>query len=327
MAVGVLAVGSHVPDRVIGNTEISSWTGASVDWVAERTGIHHRRYAAPDTVTSDLARDAVTPIFAQRPDARDRVKTLIVATCTPDMPQPATAAVLQHKLGMRSIPAFDVNAVCCGFLYGLRIADGLLANSAPDDQVLVVGADMFSTIMNRSDRRTVSLFGDGAGAMLVGRVPDGYGLLASRMITDGEFHHFVGVDAGGTRETLDERARAAGDHLLRMDGRAIKDYAIATLGKIVNGILEDVGLNIGDVDRFVLHQANVRLLEAFAADSGIDPAKVVLTAPEFGNTAVASIPITLDATAAQRPLERGEHVLMAAIGGGMTAAATLLRWY
>jgi 3-oxoacyl-(acyl-carrier-protein) synthase III len=327
MAVGVLAVGSHVPEQVIDNDEISAWTGAPAGWVAERTGIHHRRYAAAGAVTSDLARDAAARVLAQRPEARDQISALIVATCTPDVPQPATAAVLQHKLGLRSIPAFDVNAVCCGFLYGLRIADGLLAGAAPGDQVLVVGADMFSTIMNRDDRRTVSLFGDGAGAVLVGRVPDGYGLLATRLITDGEFHHYVGVEAGGTRTPLDDRARSAGDHLLRMDGRSIKDYAIATLGKLVGGILEDVGLNIADIDRFVLHQANVRLLEAFAADNGIDPAKVVLTAPDLGNTAVASIPITLDAAGAQRPFQRGEHVLMAAIGGGMTAAATLLRWY
>jgi 3-oxoacyl-(acyl-carrier-protein) synthase III len=186
---------------------------------------------------------------------------------------------------------------------------------------------MLSTIMDRRDRRTVSLFGDGAGAALLGHVPDGYGLLVSRLITDGEFHHFVGVEAGGTRRRLTEAGLREGADLLRMNGREVKNYAIGTLGKLVHGVLEDAGLNIADIDRFVMHQANVRLLEAFAADNGVDPAKVMLTAPEYGNTAAASIPITLAATEVQRPFTRGEHVLMAAIGGGMTAAAALLRWY
>jgi len=327
MAIGILAVGSHVPDTVIDNAQISAWTGASADWVVERTGIHRRRYAAPGVTTSDLAREAAEHVFFACPGAKDKVGVLIVATCTPDVPQPATAAVLQHKLGLRTIPAFDVNAVCSGFLYALEIAHGLMLRADGPDLALVVGADMFSAIMNKQDRRTVSLFGDGAGAVLLGRVPEGYGILRSRLLTDGEFHHYVGVGVGGTRNPPDAAGIAAGGHLLQMDGKAIKNYVMATLGKLVDGILQDTGLNVADIDRFVLHQANVRLLEAFAADNGIDPAKVVQTAPEYGNTAGASIPITLKAAEAERPFARGERVLMAAIGGGMTGAATVLRWY
>lgn len=327
MPVGILRVGGHTPAEVVSNERIAEWSGTTPDWIAERTGIHERRYADPGTTTSDLAAHAVRQIFAEAPDAPQRIGGIIVATCTPDVPQPATAAVLQQKLGLRDVLAFDINAVCSGFLYGLTLADGLLARGAQQDQLLLVGADKFSTIMDRGDRRTVSLFGDGAGAVLLGRVPDGYGLLGSRLVSNGELHHYVGVEAGGTRTPLDEAARAAGDHLLRMDGRAVKDYAVTTMRKLVEQVLDDTGLSVDDIDRFVFHQANTRLLESFAADLGIDPARVPLTAPRLGNTAAGSIPLTLRATADERPLRRGEHLLFAAVGGGMTAAATVLRWY
>ncbi|MEV8441841.1 ketoacyl-ACP synthase III [Actinosynnema sp. NPDC051121] len=327
MPTAILSIGSHVPDRVIGNGPVARWAGVTETWIAERTGILERRYAADDVTTSDLARHAAEQVFAQHPAARERVGAIIVATCTPDVPQPATAAILQGKLGLRSVPAFDVNAVCSGFLYSLAIADGLLSRAREDEQVLVVGADKFSSIMNRADRRTVSLFGDGAGAVLLGRVPEGYGLLGLRMVSDGELNHYVGVEAGGTRTPLDQRARDAGEHLLRMDGRPIRGYAASTLRKLVEQVLDDTGTGLEEVDRFVFHQANVRLLEDFADSLGVDRARFAFTAPRYGNTAGASIPITLRASADERPITRGERVLMASVGGGMNAAAALFRWY
>jgi len=327
MPLGILQVGGHAPADVVSNERIAEWSDTTPDWVAERTGILERRYADARTTTSDLAAHAVRQIFEEAPEALERIGGIIVATCTPDVPQPATAAIVQHKLGLRDILAFDVNAVCSGFLYGLTLADGLLSRTAQQDQLLLVGADKFSTIMDRSDRRTVSLFGDGAGAVLLGRVPDGYGLLAARLVSNGELHHYVGVEAGGTRTPLDEAALAAGDNLLRMDGRAVKDYALSTMRKLVEQVLDDCGLAVDDIDRFVFHQANTRLLEFFAADLGVDPDRVPLTAPYLGNTAAGSIPLTLRATADARPMERGENILLAAVGGGMTAAAAVLRWY
>jgi len=326
--IGILAVGSHVPPRVVDNHQISRWTGRTPDWVAERTGVLERRYAEPGTTTSDLAVPAVRELLDRLDDRqRQRLAALIVATSTPDVPQPATAAILQHKLGLPGLAAFDVNAVCSGFLYGLAVAEGMLATRRHGSHAIVVGADMFSTIMDRSDRRTVSLFGDGAGAVLLGPVPDGYGIQAVRLLTNGELHHYVGVEAGGTRTPLDERARTAGEHLFRMDGRAVRDYALSVLDKLTGEVLEECGLRLADIGRFVFHQANTRLIETFAAEAGIDPAKVVLTAPRLGNTVAASIPLTLRAAQEERPFARGERVLMAAVGGGMTAGAAVLTWY
>jgi 3-oxoacyl-[acyl-carrier-protein] synthase-3 len=209
----------------------------------------------------------------------------------------------------------------------MAVADGLRSTVPDIDHVLVIGADMFSSIMDRGDRRTVSLFGDGAGAVLLGPVPEGYGLLAVRMITEGELHRLVGVAAGGTALPLDQKARESKRHLFHMDGRAIRQYVQATLPKLVDQVLDDAGLCTADIDRFVFHQANTRILEAFADDAGIERDRMVLTAPFFGNTAAGSIPLTLRATARDRPLRRGEHLLLASVGGGMTAAAALQRWH
>ncbi|MFC4587069.1 3-oxoacyl-ACP synthase III family protein [Sphaerisporangium corydalis] len=327
MAIGVIGLGAHVPDEVITNARISEWTGMGEDWIVERTGIHERRYAAPETATSDLAVPAANAALDAEAGARDRLEALIVATVTPDVPQPATAAILQHKLGLRAVPAFDVNAVCSGFVYSLAIGEGLLRAHYPGGRVLVVGADKLSSVMDRSDRRTVSLFGDGAGAMLLGEVPEGYGFLGTRMITDGEHHASVGVDAGGTAMPLDAEARAAGRHLLHMDGRRVKSWVMPTMRKLVEQVLDDCGLGIGDISRFVFHQANTRMLEALAADLGIGLDRVPVTARRYGNTGGASVPFTLSESHRRSPLRRGERVLLAAAGGGLCAGATILVWH
>ncbi|MFI9646583.1 3-oxoacyl-ACP synthase III family protein [Streptomyces sp. NPDC052040] len=327
MAIGVISVGAHLPERVVTNREIAAWANVTEEWVAERTGILERRYAATGEATSDLALPAARAALREAgSQTRERLAALVVATCTPDHPQPSTAAIVQAGLGLPALPAFDVNAVCSGFLYALTLAKALL-DGQPGQHALVVGADVFSTLMDRGDRKTVSLFGDGAGAVVLGPVPESYGIHASTLLANGELHDYVKVEAGGSRTPLDERARAAGEHRFRMDGRAVREYAMTTLHKVVGQTLADCGARIEDVDRFVLHQANTRLLESFAAEAGIDPGKVALTAPSLGNTAAASIPLTLHHTHHAHPLERGERVLMASIGGGMTAAATLMTWY
>ena len=327
MAIGVISIGAHVPERVVSNQEIAAWANTTEHWVAERTGILERRYAADHEATSDLALPAArAALRAAGDEAREKLAALIVATCTPDHPQPSTAAVVQAGLGLPPLPAFDVNAVCSGFLYALTIGKALL-DGQPGRYALAVGADIFSRLMDRSDRKTVSLFGDGAGAVVLGPVPAGYGILSSALLANGELHDYVKVVAGGSRTPLDERARHAGEHLFRMDGRAVREYAMTTLHKVVGQALGDSGVRVEDVDRWVFHQANTRLLEAFADEAGIDRQKVTLTAPGLGNTAGASVPLTLYHADRTRPLERGERVLLASVGGGMTAGAMLLNWY
>lgn len=330
MGFGFLGLGGHVPPLVIDNAQVAQWTGSDENWIVERTGILERRYREPGTTTSDLAVHAAREALAVQPDAEDRLGLIVVATSTPDQPQPSTGAILQDKLGLSEIPAFDVNAVCSGFLYALAVADSMLSARLAQqggDYALVVGADMYSSLMNRTDRRTVSLFGDGAGAVLLGPVPEGYGVLSWRLVTHGEHRDLVEVPAGGTRTPLDAEAREAGEHLFRMQGRAVRDYALRALPKVVGEALDSAGLRLEDVDRFILHQANTRLVEACCRELGVDPDRVPLTAPHFGNTATASIPLTLRAENERRPFQRGERLVLAGVGGGMTAGAVVVRWY
>jgi 3-oxoacyl-(acyl-carrier-protein) synthase III len=330
MGLGLLGLGGHVPPLVIDNAQVASWTGVDEDWIVERTGILERRYRESGTATSDLALHAAREALAVRPEAEDRLGLIIVATSTPDQPQPSTGAILQDKLGLSGVPAFDVNAVCSGFIYALAVADSMLSarlSGQGGEYALVVGADIYSSLMNRADRRTVGLFGDGAGAVLLGPVPEGYGVLGWRLVTHGEHRDLVEVPAGGTRKPLDAEAREAGEHLFRMKGRAVREYALRTIPKVIGEVLDSAGTRLEEVDRLILHQANTRLVQACCSELGVDPARVPLTAPHFGNTAAASIPLTLRVEHERRPFRRDECLVLAGVGGGMTAGAVIVRWF
>ncbi|WP_027927710.1 3-oxoacyl-ACP synthase III family protein [Amycolatopsis benzoatilytica] len=327
MAVGFHSLGSYVPPKVVSNDDIAEWTGVSTEWIDTRTGVQQRRYADEGTTTSDLAVLAAKQVINQAPAESGDLEMIIVATSTPDQPQPSTAAIVQGKLGLPGIAAFDVNAVCSGFVYSLTVANAMLSNRDDGRTALVVGAEMYSRIMNRTDPKTVSLFGDGAGAALLGPVPDGYGIRSCRISADGQYRDYVEVPAGGTRQPIDAAAREAGRHLFHMQGRPVRDYALATFPKVIKEVLADGGLDAADVGRFIFHQANTRLVEECGRQMGLDPDRVPLTAPEVGNTAAASIPLALHWEHQRRPFRRGEHLVLAAVGGGMTAGAALVTWY
>lgn len=326
MPTGILSVSGFAPARVIDNTQVSRWSDASEEWIARKTGVRERRYADDDTAVSDLAAGAARPLLGGA-EAREKIALLIVATATPDQPQPATACFVQEALGLGTIPAFDVSAVCSGFLYSLVIAEAMLSGRYAGSRALVAGADKFSALMDRDDRRTVSLFGDGAGAVLLGPVPGGYGILGSSLIADGRGAGLVRVEAGGSRRPLTPRAREQGGHLFRMDGRGVVAWAGQFVPKVVHRTLEQAGWGIDAVDRAVFHQGNVRLVESLGESLGIPEGKLALTAPEFGNTAGAAIPLTLAKENERDPFRRGERVLLVAVGGGMTAGAVALTWY
>lgn len=328
MDIGITGLGAYVPTTVIDNATISGWTGASEAWIEERTGVCERRYADLQETTSDLALEAALRALAQDPDfGAEDLELIVVGTSTPDQPQPSTAAILQDKMGLHGMPAFDLNAVCSSFMYALSVAHSWLASHNPDGHALVVGADRYSTIMDRADRRTVTLFGDGAGAVLLGPVPDSFGVRASRLTAHGEHRELVEVVAGGTREPLDVQALAAKRHLFRMDGRAVKEYALRSIADIVAGVLDDAGLEADEISHYVFHQGNPRLVEAFRDELDLDPARVPIIAGLYGNTAASSIPLTLATLDRDQLLSSGQHVLMAAIGGGMTAGAAVVTWY
>ncbi|MFI2027690.1 3-oxoacyl-ACP synthase III family protein [Streptomyces buecherae] len=326
MPVGIVSVSGYIPKKVISNSEIASETGVSEEWIESRTGILERRYAADELATSDLAVRAAEPLL--RDDSvRQDVGAVIVATATPDQPQPATASFVQSGLRLPPIPAFDVNAVCSGFLYALSVGEGLMSAHSITGNALIIGSDKFSSIMDKADPRTVSLFGDGAGAVLLGQVPDGYGIQGRSLIADGSASQFVRVEGGGSRSPLDAEAIASGGRFFRMEGRAVREWALQFVPKAVHEALLQAGLSIGDLDRVVFHQGNTRMVQSLAAELGIATEKVALTAPLWGNTAAASIPLTLARENDQRRLRRGERVLLASVGGGMTAAAMCLTWF
>lgn len=326
MPFGITSVAGYVPPQVVDNAQIGRWAEASEEWTQSRTGISQRRYGDAELTTSEMAVRAALPLLADA-GLRERVGVVILATATPDQPQPATATFVQDQLGLHTVPAFDVNAVCSGFLYGMAVAEALLATRGESDHALVIGADKFSTIIDRSDRRTVSLFGDGAGAVLLGPVPHGYGIQGVSLLADGRATSFVRVEAGGTRRPLTAERRKGGEHLFRMEGRSVRDWGLQFVPKVVYEALQQACLTIDEIDRVVFHQGNTRLVYSLADELGIEHSKLALTAPYYGNTAAASIPLTLKEEHTQRPLQRGDRILLATVGGGMTAAAMVLTWY
>ncbi|WP_239342251.1 3-oxoacyl-ACP synthase III family protein, partial [Frankia sp. CiP3] len=260
MGIGVLGVGYYAPETEIDNGQIAEWADTEPEWVHDRTGVRSRRYAAVGEATSDLAVNAARRALRDAGCASEKIGLLAVATSTPDQPLPGTAAHVQRELALPSGAAFDINAVCSGYVYGCIAAAGmLLAGGASGprssrDHALVVGADSYSRIMNRADRKTVSLFGDGAGATVLGPVPDGYGIIGYSLTCDGGLAGLVEVPAGGTRLPLSEDVYRREEHLFRMDGRAAKEYAMMAVPKMIDECVEMAGVSLDEVSRVILHR-------------------------------------------------------------------------
>jgi 3-oxoacyl-(acyl-carrier-protein) synthase III len=325
--IGIRAVGAHVPSQIITNDDIESWTRMPAEHIAERTGITQRRYAHPKMPTSSLAYWAVVDLLNRYPQATQDLGAIILATSTPDQPQPPTAARLHGLMKAGPIPAWDINAVCTGGVLGL--VTGAVHAAAAKAPVLVVAADRYSAIMDPTDWRTVSLFGDGAGAVVLGEVPDGYGVLAHRLMTDGrdESRDLVQVPGGGTASPLTPDGVFAGEDRFRMRGREVKEWVFEHLPPLVNGMLADAGVDPQEVKRWIFHQANPVMLHQLADHMGIDWRRVPVTAPMLGNTGAASVLVTLAETQRRARLQADDLVVLAAVGGGMSAGAVLLRWW
>jgi 3-oxoacyl-(acyl-carrier-protein) synthase III len=326
--VGIVGTGSYVPENVISNEEIAAGAGVTAAWIRDKTGIGQRHRAADHEATSDLAAVAARRALRQAGVSADRLAFVVVATSTPDHPQPATASIVQHLIGAERAAAFDVNAVCSGFLYGLTVGSQLLrAGTDPEAPYgLVVGADIYSRILDYSDRRTAVLFGDGAGAVVLGPVPAGLGLVETALIGRGDQHRLIGVPAGGSRAPASEQTLAAGEHFFRMEGRAVREFVQEALPAAVAGLLERAAIPADQVQHFVPHQANGVMLADVWPELRLPRAELHLTVDRHGNTGAASVAITLDTVHRQGALARGDLVLLAGFGGGMNIGAALLRW-
>ncbi|OZM73440.1 3-oxoacyl-ACP synthase [Amycolatopsis antarctica] len=315
-------LGAWLPPRVVDNEEISRTLDTSDEWIRTRTGIHERHVVDPGTSTVDLATEAGSR--ALRSAGFDRVDALVLATATPDQVCPGSAPQVASRLGLGGIAAFDVNAVCSGFVYALATAAGLIASGVAQ-RILVIGADAFTTLVDPEDRGTVPIFGDGAGAVVLraGTSEEPGALGPFDLHSDGELADLLMVRAGGARQRHSENPA---DYFLDMRGTAVFRHAAARMAECSRAVLDQAGWTVADVDRFVGHQANIRILNAVAKQLGLPLDSLVVNIERTGNTSAASIPLAFADAVADGSLKAGDRVLVSAFGAGLTWGATLLRW-
>jgi len=325
-SVVILGLGSYAPAQIVTNDDLAHRVETSDEWIRARTGIRERRIAADDETTSDLGAQASRRAIAAAGLTPKDIDLVIVATITPDMPFPSTACLIQHKLGMRNVPAFDLEAACSGFLYTLDVAAALL-RAGPYRHVLVVGAEKLSSIIDWQDRTTCVLFGDGAGAVVLGLDPrPGLGLLASRLGADGGDGDKLCQPGGGSAQPASLASVESRQHFLKMQGREIFKSAVRVMEQSALELLESEGLRPDDVALVIPHQANSRIIDAIRERLELPPERVFLNLDRYGNTSAASIPLALDEAVQSGRLRPGDLVLLVAFGAGLTWGSTLLKW-
>ncbi|MGC1355778.1 MAG: beta-ketoacyl-ACP synthase III [Xanthobacteraceae bacterium] len=318
----VLGCGSYLPNQVLTNADLAQKVDTSDEWIVQRTGIHERRIAAAGELTSDMATRAARAALAHAHVDAQSIDLILLATSTPDNTFPATAVSVQANLGITGGAAFDLQAVCSGFVYALGTADALLQTGA-FKRALVIGAETFSRLLDWSDRTTCVLFGDGAGAIVLEAQDqpgqrDDRGVLTVRLRSDGRHKSKLYVDGGPS-------STGTVGHL-RMEGREVFRHAVAMITDVVEDAFRTTGFTVADIDWFIPHQANKRIIDGSAHKLGIAPTKVVSTVDRHGNTSAASIPLALADAVADRRVKRGDLLLLEAMGGGFTWGAALLRW-
>jgi len=313
----IAGVGSALPTRRVDNAELASQVDTSDEWIIERTGIRTRYIAGEGETTASLATDAARAALENAGiDAAD-VDVIVLATATPDQTFPSSATKVQAALGIPDCVAFDVHAVCTGFLYALTVADSML-RAGSGRTALVIGAETFSRILDWEDRTTCVLFGDGAGALVLRSEEGADGIMATKLHADGRHNDLLFVDGGpSTTGTVGK---------LRMKGREVFRHAVVNLASVMSEVLEDAGLTASDVNWVVPHQANARILDATAKKLGLPPEKVVVTVDQHANTSAASVPLALDTAVKDGRIKRGDIVVLEAMGGGFTWGAAVLRY-
>jgi 3-oxoacyl-[acyl-carrier-protein] synthase-3 len=321
----ISALGCHVPDRVLTNTDLERMVDTTDEWIRTRTGIRERRLVEPGTPTSEIALIVSRKALEFAGVQASEIDLIIVATITPDTIFPATACLLQDKLGASRAWAFDVSAACSGFIYALTIGAQLIQTGA-HKKILIVGADVMSSIVDYTDRATCILFGDGAGAVLLEPAEDETGIIDFYHETDGWGASFLNMQAGGSalppsHETIDQRL-----HCIRQDGQQIFKYAVRKMAEAPQILLARNGLTAGDLDHYVAHQANARIIDAAAQRLGVSPEKVVKNIDRYGNTTAATIPLALGTALDEGSLRKGDLIILTSVGAGLTVGALLLRW-
>jgi 3-oxoacyl-(acyl-carrier-protein) synthase III len=329
MGIRIAGVGGYVPDRTVTNAEVSQRVDTSHDWIVMKTGIVERRVSEPGQAPSDMGTVAAQRCLAQAGLDVSAVDLIVVACATPDQSQPAVACMVQEKLGAwgRQCPAFDVNSVCSGFVFALDVAQGMmLSDPRRFRHTLVIGADAFSKILNWKDRRTCVYFGDGAGAVLLEQTEEPEHRMHFLLGSDGRGRRCIEVPAGGTREPVTEDIMARGLNKFVMDGPRVWDFAVETVPRVIRQLLSEHGMRPADLDLLVLHQSNLRMIEQIMKTLELPMERTITTVETLGNTAAASIPLTLDRAVESGRLEKGSRVMLCGFGGGLSWGAALLDW-
>ncbi len=321
--VQVLATGVCAPERIVRNEDLAKF-GYDADWIIQRTGIHERRQALPEQVTSDIGYEAAVHCLDAAGVDPSEVDLILVATMTPYSQMPSTACLIQQRLGCVA-PAMELNAACAGFMYAM-VTGMQFVKSGCSRRALVIGVDLMSRAVNPADKKTYPLFGDGGGAVLLGAGECEQGLISYTLGAEGDAARILTHPAGGTREPLTPEGLAAGRQFIHMEGRPVFKWAVRVLIESTRDALCYAELNVDDIDLFVLHQANIRIIDAALDDLGIDRDKVIINLDRYGNTSAASMPLVLDEAYRDGRIQRGDHILMSGFGGGLAWGTGVMKW-
>lgn len=324
--IGIVGTGSYLPEKILKNCDLESIVETSDEWITTRTGIRERRILEEGKATSDMAIEASRKALEDANLSAKDIDLVIVATMSGDMITPSTACIVQDKLGCKNAAAFDVSAACSGFIYGLSMAYGLIKSEVYKN-ILLVGSEAMSRILDWEDRGTCILFGDGAGAAVISEVPEGKGVLAMELGSDGSGKDHLLIPAGGSRcpsthETIDERK-----HYLKMEGSEVFKFAVRKINETCKNLLEKTGLKSSDIDLFIPHQANTRIIDSAVKKLKIPREKTFVNLDKYGNMSAASIPVALDEALKEGKIKDGDNILLVGFGGGLTWGSSILKWH
>ncbi len=322
----ISALGTYVPPRILTNADLEKMVDTNDEWIVTRVGIRERHIVEKGVATSDLATEAARVCLAERGIRPEEVEVIIVATVTPDMLFPSTACLVQHKLGATGAWGFDLSAACSGFLYALQVGTKLIETGA-HKKVMVIGADVMSSILNYTDRTTCVLFGDGAGAVLLEPAEDdATGILDYVHEIDGSGGGSLFMPGGGSLHPASHETVSQNMHFVHQEGQAVYKFAVRKMVEASENVLQRNGLTVADLNLLVPHQANRRIIDATVERLGLDPARVIINIDRFGNTTAATIPLAMQTAREEHRLKNGDCVLLVSVGAGFTVGACLLRW-
>ena len=325
ISAGIIGVGMYAPEKVLTNAELAGMLNVTEEWIETMSGIRERHIAAPSQAASDLGAVAAQRALAQAGVSSDEVDLLIVSTSTPDMQFPSTACIIQERLGIKNVPAFDLTAVCSGFVYALTVGSQFIANEFYRT-VLVIGTEAVSRVINWSDKDTCMLIGDGAGAVVLRQVPSGYGVLSAKLGADGSGASFMMVPAGGSRKPPTAEVIEKKMNKIQMNGQEVFKFAMKKLPEVTEQALELANLHTEDLKLIIPHQANRRIIEAAARRMDLPLEKFLLNVEHYGNTSSATIPIALHEALETGRIESGDLIALTGFGGGLTWGSLIMRW-